>query len=221
MIVSHADSDHSGGALSVLSSIPVMWLISSLHQDHPIQQAAANKRPCHYGQTWQWDGVHFELLHPLIESYENPNRKTNANSCVLKITTDHGSALLPGDIDKKAEYALLSRAAETLPATVLIAPHHGSNTSSTSVFIHQVNPELTIFTVGYRNRFDHPRDEVVARYQALGSKLLGSNADGAIFLRFTEDGLSVDTWRRLQHRYWQQKELLYSDSDSDSDPTVN
>ena len=217
MMVSHADSDHSGGALSVLSSTPVIWLISSLHQDHPIQQAAVNKRLCHYGQAWQWDGVHFELLHPPIESYDNPNRKTNATSCVLKITTDHGSALLPGDIGSKAEYALLGRAAEKLPATVLIAPHHGSNTSSTSAFIRQVNPELTIFTVGYRNRFDHPRAEVVARYQALGSNLLGSNADGAIFLRFTKDGLSVDTWRKLQRRYWQQKELLYSDSD----PTVN
>ncbi len=217
MMVSHADSDHSGGDLSVLSSIPVMWLISSLHQDHPIQQAAANKRPCHYGQAWQWDGVHFELLHPSIESYDTPNRKTNATSCVLKITTDHGSVLLPGDIGSKAEYALLDQAAEMLPATVLIAPHHGSNTSSTSAFIRQVNPELAIFTVGYRNRFDHPRTEVVARYQTLGSNLLGSNADGAIFLRFTEDGLSVDTWRKLQRRYWQQRVLLYSDSD----PAVN
>jgi competence protein ComEC len=213
LMVSHADSDHSGGALSVLSSIPVIWLISSLNQDHPIQQAAANQRPCYDGQAWQWDGVHFELLHPSIESYNNPNRNTNATSCVLKVTTDHGSVLLPGDIGRKAEYALLGRAAETLPATVLIAPHHGSNTSSTSAFIRQVNPELTVFTVGYRNRFNHPRDEVVARYQALGSDLLRSYADGAIFLRFTKNGFSVDTWRRLQRRYWHQMELHYSDSD--------
>lgn len=219
MMVSHADSDHSGGALSVLSGIPVMWLISSLHFDHPIQQAAANKRPCQDGHAWQWDGVYFELLHPPIESYDNPHRKANATSCVLKITTGHGSVLLPGDIDRKAEYALLDRAAKMLPATVLIAPHHGSNTSSTAAFIHQVNPELTIFTVGYRNRFDHPRNEVVARYQSLGSDLLRSNTDGAIFLRFTADGLLVDTWRRMQRRYWQQKEkeLHYSDSDSDSE----
>lgn len=219
MMVSHADSDHSGGALSVLSSIPVTWLISSLQYDHPIQQAAANKRPCQDGHAWHWDGVHFELLHPPLESYDNPYRKTNTTSCVLKITTVHGSVLLPGDIDRKAEYALLDRAAEMLPATVLIAPHHGSNTSSTAAFIHQVNPELTIFTVGYRNRFFHPRDEVVARFQSLGSKLLRSDTDGAIFLRFTADGLSVDTWRKMQPRYWQhqENELLYSDSDSETD----
>ena len=212
MMVSHADSDHSGGALSVFSSIPVMKLISSLPHDHPIQQAAAFKQPCYDGQAWQWDGVRFELLHPLIESYQNPNRQLNTNSCVLKITTDYGSVLLPGDIDKRAEYAILERSAELLPATVLIAPHHGSNTSSTSAFIRQVNPELTIFTVGYRNRFDHPKQEVVARYQALGSNLLRSNADGAIFLHFKKNGLSVDTWRSLQRRYWQHKPLFYSDS---------
>lgn len=220
MIVSHADSDHSGGAMSVLNSIPVARLISSLPKDHPIQQAATNKRQCQDGQAWQWDDVHFELLHPPVESYDNPYRKANTISCVLKITTIHGSVLLPGDIDRKAEYALLDRAAETLPATVLIAPHHGSNTSSTTAFIHQVNPELTIFTVGYRNRFAHPRDEVVARFQSLGSNLLRSSTDGAIFLRFTADGLSVGTWRKMQRRYWQQKEnaLLYSsDSDSETD----
>jgi competence protein ComEC len=219
MIVSHADSDHSGGALSVLGSIPVVRLFSSLQHNHPIQQAAVNKHPCQNGQAWQWDGVHFEVLHPPIESYDNPYRKTNTTSCVLKITTVHGTVLLPGDIDRKAEYALLDRAAEMLPATVLIAPHHGSNTSSTAAFIHQVNPELTIFTVGYRNRFSHPRDEVVARFQSLESNLLRSDTDGAIFLRFTADGLSVDTWRKMQRRYWQQKEneLLYSDSDSEID----
>lgn len=212
MMVSHADSDHSGGALSVLSNMSVMQLISSLDDDHPIQQVASNKWLCHDGLIWQWDGVRFELLHPLKESYRNPNRKSNATSCVLKITSDHGSILIPGDIGKKAEYALLDRAAEKLPATVLIAPHHGSNTSSTAPFIGQVNPALTIFTVGYRNRFDHPRNDVVARYQALGSHLLRSNVDGAIFLRFTRNGLSVDTWRELNRRYWQQTDLLYSDS---------
>lgn len=212
MMVSHADSDHSGGALSVLSNMTVRQLISSLDYDHPIQQQATNQWLCQDGLIWHWDNVQFELLHPLKESYQNPNRQSNATSCVLKITSDHGSVLLPGDIGKKAEYALLNRAAEKLPATVLIAPHHGSNTSSTASFISQVNPVLTIFTVGYRNRFDHPRNAVVARYQALGSHLLQSDVDGAIFLQFTRNGLSVDTWREQNRRYWQQSNLLHSDS---------
>ncbi|MDH5480829.1 MAG: DNA internalization-related competence protein ComEC/Rec2, partial [Nitrosomonas sp.] len=87
MIVSHADSDHSGGALSILDALPVKVVLSSLEENHPIQQAAARKGQCHNDQSWQWDGVQFDLLHPLAQSYENIQRKTNAQSCVLKITS--------------------------------------------------------------------------------------------------------------------------------------
>lgn len=203
MILSHADSDHSGGALSVLDAMPVKMLKSSLDEGHSIQQISNNKNQCYDGQSWQWDGVLFELLHPLAQSYESTLRKTNANSCVLKITTEHGSVLLPADIGRAAERELLARASDVLPASVLIAPHHGSNTSSTAAFIQEVNPTLTIFTVGYLNRYDHPREEVVERYRALGSEMLRSDVDGAILLRFEENGLSVETWRSLHRRYWQ------------------
>ncbi len=203
MIISHADSDHSGGALSVLNALQVKMLISSLDDTHPIQQKIKKNNQCHNGQSWQWDGVQFELLHPLIQSYENTLRKTNANSCVLKITTEHGSIILPADIGKAGERELLARARTILPASVLIAPHHGSNTSSTAAFIEEVNPALTIFTVGYLNRYDHPRAEVVERYRTLGSEMLRSDVDGAILLRFEKSGLSVETWRSLRQRYWQ------------------
>ncbi|MEK7844322.1 MAG: competence protein ComEC, partial [Pseudomonadota bacterium] len=85
----------------------------------------------------------------------------------------------------------------------LIAPHHGSNTSSTAAFVQKVNPALTVFTVGYHNRYDHPREAVVARYRDAGSALLRSDRDGAILLRFANNGWSVDSWRKLHRRYWQ------------------
>mgnify|MGYP003673221477 CR=1 FL=1 len=195
MIVSHADSDHSGGALSVLDAIPVSRVISSLNADHPIQQAWGNKRQCQAGESWYWDGVYFELLHPFEESYKDPERDTNASSCVLKITTDHGSVLLPADIGKQSEQALIARLGDALSSTVLIAPHHGSKTSSSKAFIHQVSPALTIFTVGYRNRFGHPAKEVLTRYRMSGSKLLYSDTDGAVLLQFTNKGVEVETWR--------------------------
>ncbi len=209
LIVSHADTDHSGGALSVLAAIPVRTLLSSLDSQHPIQQAAMHKVQCRAGQSWQWDGVYFELLHPATHGDENTQNKTNANSCVLKIMSIHGSVLLPSDIGGKDESALLTRAGDRLPATVLVAPHHGSNTSSTSAFIQQVNPALTIFTVGYHNRYNHPRAVVVARYDKLGSQLLRSDVDGAILLRFTKNGWFVDSWRELRRRYWQHSAANY------------
>ena len=202
MVVTHADSDHSGGALSVLQAVPVEWLVSSLHDDHPIQLVAGKKQRCQAGESWQWDGVQFDMLHPPEQSYSDSRLKTNALSCVLKISTSHGSVLLPADIEKQSEYQLLAQAGHALASTVLVAPHHGSKTSSTDEFIHQVNPRLVIFTVGYRNRFGHPKDAVVERYRALGSRLLRSDADGGILLRFGENDVAVETSRALYRRYW-------------------
>ncbi|SEO20965.1 competence protein ComEC [Nitrosospira multiformis] len=202
MIVTHADSDHSGGALSVLQAVPVGGLVSSLRDGHPIQQSAFNSHRCRAGQSWEWDGVRFDMLHPMEESYNNLRLKSNALSCVLKITTWHGSVLLPADIEKKSEYQLLKRYGEALSSTVLIAPHHGSKTSSTEEFVRRVNPRWVVFTVGYRNRFGHPKEEVAERYRSVGSRLLRSDTDGAILLRFGGNDLAVERWRVRRMRYW-------------------
>ncbi len=202
MIVSHADNDHSGGALSIMTEMPIELLLSSLQDDHPIVHAATRKAQCRDGQSWNWDGVHFELLHPLPQDYANRQRKINANSCVLKISSMHGSILIPADIESKDEQALLNRASDKLAATILIAPHHGSLSSSTADFVNQVNPVLTIFTVGYLNRYGHPHEAVEARYLSADSRLLRSDRDGATLLRFTESGWSAESWRELYRRYW-------------------
>lgn len=205
MIISHADSDHSGGALSILNTMPVDTLLSSLNEDHPISRTAQQSAQCVMDQSWQWDGVDFEILHPVHQIYQNPQRKTNTSSCVLKITTAYGSVLIPADIDRNSEQQLLDSAYEKLSSTVLIAPHHGSLTSSSIEFVRQVDPLLTVFTVGYRNRFDHPREAVAHRYRELGNTLLRSDWHGAVLLRFDKAGLSVDSWRQVRPRYWQQK----------------
>jgi competence protein ComEC len=202
LMVTHADSDHSGGALSVLEAVTVKQLISSLDGEHPIQRAAKEKERCIAGQSWSWDGVRFDILHPPERSYGTPGIKTNGLSCVLKITTAHGSALLPADIEKKAEYELLKDHSAALGSTVLLAPHHGSRTSSTEEFVHHVDPQVVIFSVGYRNRFGHPQDEVLQRYRALGSMLLRSDTDGAVLLRFAGSGIAVEASRGLRRRYW-------------------
>ena len=204
VIVTHQDSDHSGGAVSVLDSVPVSWLASSLPAGHAIHAHAAQSLPCYAGQSWQWNGVRFDMLHPTLQSYQEEGLKPNARGCVLKITAAAGSVLLPADIEKRSEQQLLERAADSLAANVLVAPHHGSKTSSTEPFIEQVNPSTVIFTVGYRNSFGHPKEDVVARYRELGSRLYRSDQDGAILLRFDQGKLSSAAWRQERPRYWQQ-----------------
>lgn len=204
LIVTHDDSDHSGGAISVLDAVPVNWLASSLPADSPILPHALKSLPCYAGQNWKWDGVYFEMLHPGWASYADEDVSKNNRGCTLKITTPYGSVLLPADIERESEAELLAQSSASLPATVLVAPHHGSKTSSTEAFVRQVNPQIVIFTAGYRNQFGHPKPEVVERYRTLGSRLYRSDHDGAVLLHFEKDGGStLQTWRQERRRYWQ------------------
>lgn len=202
MIVSHVDSDHSGGALSVLKRIKTDVLLTSIEDNHPIRQSVSDNRHCLAGDAWWWDGVHFEILHPIKPDTLIHKRKTNESSCVLKVTTLHGSVLLPGDIGRITEEDLLRRYAHELTSSVLIVPHHGSRSSSSEAFVRQVDPDHAIFTVGYRSRFGHPHAEIVERYLEHGSRLYRSDHDGAVLLRFAIGNITVDTWRSLNRRFW-------------------
>ncbi len=201
-IVTHDDIDHSGGAASVLDAVPVSWFASSLPAGHDLLATAPAQRACFAGQRWQWDGVSFEMLHPAWPSDRRVDVKDNDLGCVLKITSAYGSLLLPADIEHGAEQELLERLPESLNADVLVAPHHGSKTSSTVEFLEAVKPSVSIFTVGYRNRFGHPKAEIVDRYRALNSRLYRSDEDGAVLLDFSADGIVIRTWRGIRPRYW-------------------
>ncbi len=201
VIVSHGDSDHSGGALAVLSSVDVGWVASSLASGHPIVQAAPQHRRCQAGQGWTWDGVHFEMLHPMPASYGDQTLSPNARSCVLKIEAGGKAILLAGDIEAAQEAQLLARSSSALKADVLLAPHHGSGTSSTPAFLQAVQPELALFQVGYRNRYRHPKPEVFERYHQLGIERLRTDVSGALTLQLGPV-LTATEYRKEHARYW-------------------
>ena len=211
LVVTHADADHSGGALSVLQTVPVGWVASSMSADHRIvaARAAANQihLPCHGGQSWVWDGVRFDVLHPRRDSYANAKLKTNDRGCVLKITSAHGSVLLTADIEARSEAELVASQPEALRSDVMLVPHHGSKTSSTRAFLAAVSPALAIATPGYRNRLGHPRPEIVARYQEQGIRLLRSDYDGAVEIRFDGGTPRVRAWRETAGPYWRDRPL--------------
>jgi competence protein ComEC len=202
LVVSHDDRDHSGGALSVLEAIPVSLLWSSLSPDHAVLEAAAWRAPCRADRKWVWDGVAFEFLHPNGDTPAGRAARANNRSCVLRIEAPGGRVLLAGDIERAAERELLRRAPGLLPAEVLLVPHHGSASSSAPEFVKLVAPRYAVFTVGYRNRFGHPREDVLARYREAGSELLRTDAAGAIRLRLEPGNLQVDAERDRARRYW-------------------
>ena len=202
MILTHDDNDHTGGARSVLQAMPVGWLSSSLAADHALLQLSSTPQRCIEGQAWDWDGVRFEMLHPAPQSYAQPKIRDNERSCVLKITIGKHSVLLTADIEKTSEQRLLQQQADKLAATMLIVPHHGSKTSSTLPFVEAVHPRYAVFTVGYRNRYGHPKQEVLERYRSLGSELLRSDEDGAIVVNMDAQNFQVERFRKTHARYW-------------------
>lgn len=207
MVISHDDEDHSGGAQTILQSFPVEWLASSFALPEETLVSTKQMR-CWAGQRWVWDHVEFEMLSP-FDADNIDALKDNNKSCVLKISSWFGSLLLAGDIEKEAENKLLQQYAEvhTLKSDVLIVPHHGSKTSSQRDFVNEVSPSISIFTVGYLNRFGHPKKDVLDRYSNIESKIFRSDHDGAVLINFTRKVgrtplIKISPWRATLQRYW-------------------
>ena len=199
LIISHSDTDHAGGAETVLTGVEVGWVSSSLSANHALLKTMRLHQPCRAGQAWAWDGVQFEMLHPdsRFAEAEHPN----ARSCTLRIRYRDQAVLLTGDIEAPQERALLARADVDVSASVLLAPHHGSGTSSTPEFLAAVSPQVALFQVGYRNRYRHPKTEVVERYHQRGIRTLRSDRDGAVRI-VIGDTLQVSAQRCTRQRYW-------------------
>ena len=176
VVLSHRDMDHVGGASAVLTQQPQATVISSIEADNPLQTQRAIQR-CVAGQHWEWDGVAFDILHPQDADYDTP-AKSNAMSCVLRISNGAQTALLVGDIEQPQEARLMEQGAN-LKATVLLVPHHGSKTSSSGVFLDAVAPQTAIVQSGYRNRFGHPAPVVLERYQERSITVVDSPHCGA------------------------------------------
>lgn len=195
LMVSHGDNDHIGGARSLIKGIPVANILTSV----PGQLSDVGARGCHAGQSWRWDGVRFDILHPGRAFRGDENN----GSCVLKVSTQGGAVLLTGDIEKRAEILLLAEQAANLRADVLVVPHHGSKTSSLPRFIRAVGPRWALFPVGYRNRFKLPHAAIVARYDTVGAEVMASGLEGAISLRLGREAISPpQSYRRLNRHYW-------------------
>jgi competence protein ComEC len=198
VMLSHRDIDHSGGIKSVLSMHPKAAFISSVESTHDLQAIRPVQR-CLAGQKWQWDGVDFAVLHPSAIDYESP-QKSNAMSCVLRISTPHQSALLVGDIEQ-AQEARLVEDLQTIKSTVLLVPHHGSKTSSSAAFLDAVQPQLAIVQAGYRNRFGHPAASVKARYNERNIKVMDTAHCGAL-LWSSSSPKEMRCQRESARRYW-------------------
>jgi competence protein ComEC len=192
LLISHGDQDHSGGMQAVLEGLPVRTLMLG-------PSVPASSRPrvrCERGQQWTWDGVSFEVLHPQPAAEQS----RNDSSCVVLIRGRDGTTLLTGDIEIDAERALLDGGVPRVD--VVVAPHHGSGTSSSSLFVATTRPDVTIFSTGYRNRWGMPRADVVERWQKAGARTFDTSTSGAITATFAAGNVQVREQRHTRRRYW-------------------
>jgi competence protein ComEC len=196
LIISHGDNDHIGGAASLMHGIWTEQVLTSV----PQQLSDYSPVMCMAGQSWTWDKVRFTILSP-----QHAFVSENDNSCVLKIQSEQGAVLLTGDIETPTESWLIETYGNNLKANVLIAPHHGSKTSSTLKFLQAIQPEYVLIPAGYRNQFGHPHREVLLRYQQIKAKWLSSADSGAITISVRDGSWVVQSMRDTEGKYWNNK----------------
>ncbi len=199
LVLSHRDTDHTGGARAVLAMQPQAALLSSIEDGHELQALRPATR-CEAGQRWTWEGVTFDVLHPQAADYD-AGARSNAMSCVLRIANGARTALLAGDIEAAQEARLTAQVAPGLNADVLLMPHHGSKTSSTPAFLDAVQPRFALAQAGYRNRFGHPAAPVLERYRERGIRVIDSAGCGAATWS-SAAALEVGCQRDAVRRYW-------------------
>lgn len=193
IVISHGDSDHAGGLPSVQKAYPAATVTASEGS------LRTKSSPCLRQEKWQWDGVNFEFLHPpAFFPY-----LANESSCVLRIEAGGHVALLTGDIGKHIEARLMKEQSEKINADLMLVPHHGSETSSSAEFLDVVSPSVALIASGAENRFGHPRQSVLDRYQERGIELATSPKHGWMRTRMNKSGLK---WREIRRqdtaRYW-------------------
>lgn len=192
VVLSHDDGDHTGGFASVYRDVNIgsIWVSQVTVADLP-----PHVQRCRAGIVWRWDGVDFEFLHP-PSGLEAPD---NEHSCVLLIGNRRRRVLLPGDIGKKTERRLLRQ--QEMTVDLLLAPHHGSSTSSSKQWVQATNPRFVFVSAPRRSQYGHPQPAVVARYVERGAQVFVTGMHGALLWRSWLDEPPV-RWRNDRAAYW-------------------
>lgn len=195
LVLSNGDRDHAGGYSALKQAIMVDDILAG--EPERLQQV----RACQAGEGWHWNGVSFTILHP--SGHERFNH-ANDRSCVVQVAVGEWRILLPGDIESQGEGSLLAHYAKDLRSDIVVAPHHGSATSSTPAFVKAVDPDWVLVSSGYRNSYGFPKDEVVQRWRQRGAVVLNTAETGAIQFRINreETDLAPRLYRELNSRYW-------------------
>ena len=207
IVLSHPNSDHLNGLIYIAEHFNVKeaWTnnqasdTSSYHKfitviaKNRIHRPMFKELPC----SRKINGVRLDILYPPFDFIDRSKREgwrdLNNNSMVIKATLGSISFLFPGDIKARAESELAANFANLLKSTVLLAPHHGSKTSSTDMFLVKVAPEVVIISSGRQSRFGCPHPAVLKRYQKYGFRIFETACHGAVCASTDGRSLTIKT----------------------------
>lgn len=211
IIISHNDNDHIGGLESLLSDTSInAVMFNQLPEDLNSNQslvleigtleAAPKIEFCHKNLQWEWGDVKFQIYHPPLDW----NSKQDNRSCVLKINYFEQSILLTGDIHQSVERKLVKQYGAALESDILLAPHHGSQTSSSQEFVEHIQPQYVIFSAGVHNRYRHPHARIVDRFSKRDIHTLSTAVNGAIsFQLYPNEAIQLPiSYQQQSKRYW-------------------
>lgn len=203
LVISHNDRDHAGAVTPLLRHITVAKVYRGEAAETALPFSSADSSLCHLQQSWQWDGVDFRFLSPPASI----SKTGNAASCVLSVGQGSGRSLIPGDISSLEEAVLGQMWQQELNSAVIVAPHHGSKTSSSQVFIAAVSPSLVVYSSGYKHAYGHPAAVVMERYRRAGAaSCWHTGSEGSIAVELAPQGIVLlQPWRRGSY-FWEQPE---------------
>jgi competence protein ComEC len=205
LVLSHANSDHLNGLIYIAEHFNVknVWTNNEAANTLGYKKfmEAIRKNRIYMPEYKEVAGIHdingvrLDICYPSVDFIKKRKverwRNVNNNSLVLKASFGSESFLFPGDIEIRAEYELAAIAGDKLKSTVLLAPHHGSKTSSSEMFIEKVNPEVIIISSGWKSRFGFPHPSVLQRYKEKGCRILGTARNGAVSMSTDGQTLTI------------------------------
>ena len=218
LVLSHGDEDHAFGAEDAIRRFPDIRVISSQGGPAQLNRQELDER-CVAGMHWADGDTYFTMLHPSPTDRGSDNNR----SCVLIVHNGASRVLFTGDIEAPAESRLVDRIAGllaptarnlqsldamppevALPVDLMIAPHHGSSTSSSTEFLAFFQPKSVVYPAGYANRYGFPHVEVQLRYKSIGSTSYTTGTQGAVSFVFDSIGLlqTPSSWWQSHRRFW-------------------
>ena len=196
VLISHFDTDHCGGILTIMEKVKVKNIIISEQAEHSENYERFKKLMIHKKirliEVKKGDKIkigrysEFKILFPTSRLLsENP---LNNNSIVAQFNYNNFKMLFTGDIEKLAEQQILKTEKAEIRADILKVAHHGSKTSSIPEFIKAVKPKIALIGVGKNNTFGHPNQQTIKNLENIKCRIYRTDLQGEIIIKIDQKG---------------------------------